>query len=746
MRLVRIDGLTSGGRALELHPRLTVLLGAPTEVRALLGAAFGALVDGSPPPVGGLVEVDGVRSDLDRGSLDLLGTSAPVDNVLDLDTPAPLRPVPSRRADDAPTGAVGQPPAVELHSVAPDAAAPGLPGASGLPGVADRQDPADPARTTRALAERELAELRVELRAVTGERTVLARRMDEARAGLDSFARATLDVALGQLEAVEERRAAAVEEHEGWTAAVAERRAELVARLDDLRSEQARLEVLDPTSVREASERLAALLDPPTEPDPAARALAHRLEDLVRSAEELEARRDEASGHLAAAEAELAEALQAARAAQETYRSSAADPEVVRQLERVRDEIFDIEERGGRLAAARSKRRIEELRAEEAELLDRLGFDTYSSYVMGVPTARAEAQRAMQLDAVQSRVEDLRRDADRLRADAPGGSEDQWHDEERRSIVEEAAALLGTPADALGRLTSGELTELLRDRVLPPPPETSAEILSAAGWLASTMTAAGAPTPTAAVAPRAMLVMAEDWLDGIGDRERRLDDLGDLVEDAQQELARLDAEVRRSDDGGRSADLDAELLAVRERVEEAEDRVDRHLAATSELAELRTQELDLRDRERDLLARVADRERLLTVLGSEVPPPPAWSGTTPIGAASHLPEPVLPEPVLPESGLRAVEGATGGGGEVATLPVDREWRLLSRLGDVRSVGEAGAVPLLVTGVDAAAPDTAALLHRMHVMSELVQLLLVTDDERVARWAEGLGADASVVRW
>jgi hypothetical protein len=79
-------------------------------------------------------------------------------------------------------------------------------------------------------------------------------------------------------------------------------------------------------------------------------------------------------------------------------------------------------------------------------------------------------------------------------------------------------------------------------------------------------------------------------------------------------------------------------------------------------------------------------------------------------------------------------------------PVDREWQLLARLGEVRSVGSVGAVPLLVTGIDAAAVDTPALLHRIASMSELVQMVVLAEDERLGRWTDGLGTDARLIRW
>ena len=80
-------------------------------------------------------------------------------------------------------------------------------------------------------------------------------------------------------------------------------------------------------------------------------------------------------------------------------------------------------------------------------------------------------------------------------------------------------------------------------------------------------------------------------------------------------------------------------------------------------------------------------------------------------------------------------------------PVSREWRVLSRIGDLRRVGMVGPVPLLLTGLVAEPGDTEAVLHRLEVMSDLVQVVVVTDDERIAQWADRLGPDAAtVVRW
>ncbi|MCB9375437.1 MAG: hypothetical protein H6515_06165 [Microthrixaceae bacterium] len=52
----------------------------------------------------------------------------------------------------------------------------------------------------------------------------------------------------------------------------------------------------------------------------------------------------------------------------------------------------------------------------------------------------------------------------------------------------------------------------------------------------------------------------------------------------------------------------------------------------------------------------------------------------------------------------------------------------------------------MVGIDAASVETPALLHRIASMSELVQMIVVSDDERLGRWCDGLDVDARLLRW
>ncbi len=820
MRLARLDHLP-GGRSIELHPRLTVLHGAPADVRERLAEVLRSIVSGEPVPYDGQAELHGILVSLRDRAFDLSSGAGVVDPVLDLSAPGPLRPVGGsnrRRSapgpDEAPAGRRRvDGPVVEMRSTEdpspidafsatsgprrtddpalrdPTLLDPtGAPAAGGPPdaapgGVDDRTPPVgvgstsaprpstdpDPAIHTRRIANDDLVRLRAELRSLDGERTVLARATEEARADLDSFARATLDVAVRQLDSVQARRDAAEADRAGWLSEHGGRRDELAQRIDLLRAELDALPVGGADMVAETLDRLIVLSEPSTVPDPEAQVLAAELEDLRRSMEGLEARRMAVEGFLADAEEQLAEAERELQAARSSIRSPELHPAVVRQLESVRDEIFELEERGGRVAAVRNRRRIDELRSEEALLLDQLGFDTYTAFVMGTPNRETEAGRAMREDRARARVDQLTDEVRRLREELPGGAEDRWNRTERDRIVAAAAELLGSTPDGLGRLTTPELVDLLGSQVERPTPQASADLLAASGRLAAALVAAGAPAPDSAADPAAMRDLAERWLSEERDRVRRRDEIGRTLEDLERELEQLDEASRRADDGGRLADLDAELRTLRARIAEGEAAVERHERATLELADLRAQELELRDRERDLLVRISDRERLLHVLGADssspvppptdlVPPPvdpadpsvPATPSLPPVPRAAptpdrrRVPRAHESEPVS-AANAEALRRVVDRDASVA-WPVDREWQLLARLGEVRSVGPAGAVPLLVGGIDAASVDTPALLHRITSMSELVQSVVVTDDERLCRWAEGLGPDAHLIRW
>src|SRR5690606_34381422 len=100
------------------------------------------------------------------------------------------------------------------------------------------------------------------------------------------------------------------------------------------------------------------------------------------------------------------------------------------------------DDRSALLTSSRGKRRIQELRAEEAVLLDRLGFDTYSAYVMGIPSIRADMERSDRLVTARERVAHAESRLGALRATVQAGSGTEGGGE-LANLLTRAEALLG---------------------------------------------------------------------------------------------------------------------------------------------------------------------------------------------------------------------------------------------------------------------------------------------------------------
>jgi hypothetical protein len=613
MRVVHIDRLAPGGADLEVHPRLTVLRGASPELRRRLRAALGALAGSGSLEETGVIDISGVRLALDAATVGELGIQPGVDPVVaDLAT---SRSTPLRPRDLSP-------------SVAP--AAPVAPVAAGSD---------------------EATELRAQLRAVGAERTSLGAEMDQARAGLDSFSTASLQVCLGQVEALEGRRAA--------------------QRGDRRRGR------------RERDRRRSGS-------DPVAAALATRLDAAAVRVGELTDRRAAWVGR----ERELRAELERVRSQVGVADRRAAPPldrDAVERLEAVRDELHELVRPQGVLGGGRNRRRVTDLRAEEAVLLDRLGYDTYTAYVMGIPSegvatdhptdGQADEQEDPHpgADAHRERVERLEARLEALLADEPGELAVAEAEAELLGLLDEAAALVGTGP-------------------------------------------VGVQPGAATVEARRLAVLL---------RSRRHED--------REVTAPEDTEVDGAPGTGTEADIDveAELDAARARLAAVQARVEAHEQATAQVALLRERELELRDRERALLARIA--AVATSGAADEAVPDPAVSG-------QELPDQELSGQELSGQELsgqevsgQEVSGQEVSGQEVSAVGPDAaEWAVVARLARQRSVSFVGALPMLVDGVPADPSARSAVLGRLDRMSDLVQVVVVSDDDAAAEWAAGLG--------
>jgi hypothetical protein len=73
---------------------------------------------------------------------------------------------------------------------------------------------------------------------------------------------------------------------------------------------------------------------------------------------------------------------------------------------------------------------------------------------------------------------------------------------------------------------------------------------------------------------------------------------------------------------------------------------------------------------------------------------------------------------------------------------EMEWYLLSRVAAQRSVSYAGSVPLVLDDALAGVrgEDLTHLLSRLERMSTAVQVIVLSEDDAVASWADSVGTD------
>ncbi len=706
MKLVRIDRIAPGGATLDLHPRMTVLADAPPELRRRLVEVFRAFGRDSAPGHSGLLEVSGVRLTLDRATLDQLQLDPFVDPVLRF----------------------------------------------GAPGAPDPFDTADPLDTAD-LGETPTDDLRRRLREVAARRTQLAERMEQHRERLDPHAHTAVEVCLGQIEALESRRSTLRTEWEHERTQREAHRADLRGRRSALRSWLEGAGRLDAAAVQAARDALARAIEPPTEPDPVAVRLADRLEGLLAEARELAARRAMLQLREREATQRLDEAVEIARSAERAMRSGAVDPDVVARLEQVRDEIFSVGDRSSRLSSSRNKRRVSELRAEEAVLLDRLGYDTYSAYVMGIPSLRAEMERISKVDTAQHRSERIEAEVEQLRAELPDRRTVDRAGVELSAALVESLEYLGDPrALSLGSSERdpddveqiAELvystTEELRLRRVTASTDDAPQVMIAMGRLRRVLEDSGAHWPTdgadqadlagdlpvgpfpawsTANGSAELLEVAREWGRWHERVQRAIAPARARVAEIEAALAALDVADDPAPDVSRWAEVEAELDAALDRLGAAEERVRVHEVASRAIAELREQELHVRDDERSLLAAIAEAEHPA--------PAPAPSPSPSAARSPGTPPPYRPSTAPPSEGSQGGSAGSGPRAGDRTTVMDAaaaEWTVVSRLAEQRSVSFAGSVPVLVDGLPADPAEAAAVVRRLQAMSDLVQVVLL----------------------
>ena len=550
MRIVDLRLVGEPNSTLGLHPNFSVVTGVPTRARGALAFALADLLRGSEAAVMvALVEDGGATSELQPGCPPVL--SRPVDLLV--------------RAQDLPHSH-------DREDLAPLVVDEELRRATVAQIAAKASLQALDASTTVA---------RGEHRAVVASLEQARAAIAQARQDLDPYAAAALDVAVSHAARVEVElglgpgacRAETLETVKDRIVLLETHHRDIVAALELLAS-------ADPEPVADALDLVRVV----TATGPIAPPEVLRLADEWASISE----------HLAALEAKFAveeggvqsvsDRLDAARAdmarCEATLAPTPIRAEDVQALEAAHEKVLAAERKASsRLGGSRARRALDEAIAEEQIYLDRLGYPTWSAWIMGAPLLDATAENARIIEQARRELDDATFGWERLTRKLEADPEFRGLLDRLERVLEAAYAIVGDVDD---------VEQVLRDvRVDPGPPPCSES--EARGELGNALLAAGFAVDDDAPLDE-LRVHAERWLAEIRtvaalrrqleiDREQCALEL----DRAQQTFERIEAlGPAEPGDGFGTSRLNvarAELIA-------AEERAVRHRTAIARVAHL----------------------------------------------------------------------------------------------------------------------------------------------------------------
>jgi hypothetical protein len=706
MRLLQLNPNGNEATALDLHPMVTVVMGLSPSGRERVRRAAAALPVAGDPGTAGLIEAHGILLDLTPEMLRLLGLDQDRDVIV--------------TAADVAAVAGGSPPGgPEPLSV--DAFLQATPAGlyRDLDELRNREAQANEAldllREARdkaraaledARVQRRRAELAVESASATAQRAHL-RLVTEAAAGGDTDRDGGRPTRDADADALEQRR----------------REVEAaVQRIDRGIEELAGVDVRPIQVLLEAIHNPVAAEYAPSE---RANELADEFVALQRELAALEESLDARGLGSASAMARL----DTARAELEAAEVAVRPPEFTDQdradLEAAHDEVLESERkargRGG-------KKRLEEAIEREQSILDRMGFPTWSAYVMGSSVMGIEPAAEQRLERARFEYESAEQHWSNVAAMIEADPVHRELLDRVEAVYVEAFQLLG------GDDNQEDLEHRLRNLQEPTRQVSVEELVDA---LAYQLEATGMGlAPGTATLDRVVLV-AEAFLEEASAIRDRIQELTDERVEALTELRDIDDRLQRLVAVPASATGWAGDEGTGELPESAasggpDDR------NGEDLAELERQLEAARADEHDYAEMVEARDSLVdaAIQVESVAAGRLQKRAAELAAAS--------------AGQGSASGRAGGptGAGASGSVVAVETYLLERADRLRRVSYAGSVPLVLDDVFAALSDTdeRTILDRLDRRADEVQIIYLAGpgDTVAAAWAERVGFERAAV--
>ena len=664
MRLLQLS-LDPGERAaLELHPLVSVVQGLDERARDRLIRTVAAIAAGHEPPCAGMAEAHGVMLPIDEANLALLEIRTDADPVV-------------RRAD--------------------------------LPGALD--DGSEPAPEASGDPVDDL--LRTFPEGVVPELDKARRHHHDTRDALEVFREAADDSARLLNEAAEERRRLS----EAISAASVESGAALAAPEDDVHALESDLAALD-AGIAELGaldlEPVRVLLDAIEDPEPVemvphpeAQALAVDILRLHGEVAALEARMEAEGRGPVATLARLDAARAEARAAEESLARSVSS-EDEEQLRHAHEEVLDAERKASGLRSRSGQRKLAHALERQQEILDRVGYPTWSAYIMGASLMGVDERAQTRLEEAEAELHA----AEQAWADVSNALDD---DPEHHALLDELEEVevraISVIIAAGGEVPEerDDLERCLRELRTSPHGASEAELVAT---LAHSLTTLGLHVEPDE--PERVLVTAHALLDEFAHVPARLEEL-------TTERKRLEARLN-----------DARSRAEARAWEELEAAVDR--PSSDRIAELEAELVAARAAEAEMAEALEARQSLV-------------EATTIAERAAARRARAVAVTVLDEQRSSQPEDSDGGDLWSEIDPEAIELALMARLSSLRQVSYAGSVPIVLVDTFRGLPEDVVrtLLDAVARMAESAQVLLLTDDSVVAAWAVEQGPErASLV--
>jgi chromosome segregation protein len=655
--------------------------------------------------------------------------------------------------------------------------------------TAVRQE-AEEATRARALAEDETAAVRAARRRAVDDATRLAAALDAERGNRDPLAATALGSAR---EALAEVERAVQLEREAEQARRARRKPSPAARLeqiddrtDELRALLAVLVPADPAPVIDALELLRGEAEQEMVASPEAFTLADEIEKIEVRLAEFGTAPSADSDRVSSARAGLDDARAALVEAEQAVRTPELDREDIEALEHAHAAVLEAQDKAeARLGRGRARRNLDEARAAEREILERLGFATYADFMMGTSVLTVDPEVEAQLDEVRNKLVD---------------AEDEWREVqlvldaelERAALLDRRRDLRQRASRMLGSSRVRDIPAALRELRVPAVAGTDA-----ANRLRVALDAVGLPIADEDLSDETLAKLAETWLEedhkAAVRREEVVAELDSLAAE-RAVVAEEAASTPEVEAGELSAEHEARLAAARAVVADAEERVARSEAAEAAVIDLEEQLAAAVAREREAVAaatgadeRVEDAveaerasvERLAELEGEVASAAAAEEAaaselrrlesglasdddltideqarSTALGVATERVEAASGALVVAEAEREAMAAEverlhrehTAATGDVVPSADEVEWYLLARLAAQRSVSYAGSMPLLLDDALSGLDDieVTRLLERIERMAASVQLIVVSESAALGAWANAAGLERAAM--